>query len=146
MRNGFLRLVMGVCFAVLTFAALLPNGVEAVSLRIDNSYPHEMTVAVVYFDDAAGKWRTRGWYIVKPETVKTVHFNDSTKANRMWIHAYTSEAKWGADGDNVIERIVTRKAFSYTEGQPAPQGEGRRQESFSRYYADNDGVVRFGPK
>ena len=140
-----LRLVMGVFLVVLAGLFFSPFKAEAISLMINNRYEHDMAVAVVYFDDDAGKWRVRGWYNAPAHTEKMVHFNESAKSNKIWIHAYTSEATWGGDGDDVIKRTVISKAFNYIDGQTAPYGEGRREVVFSRYYAENDGVVRFLP-
>lgn len=131
--------------AVVLMAAAVPQTAEAINVRLKNPYPHTLWAAIVYFEDQAGSWVTRGWYKVEPRTYRTLNFSSSTKRNVVYIHAYTSEASWGSSGEGVINRTVIKEPFKYYEGESCPAGNNRRQVKFNKWYVENDGVVYWTP-
>ena len=125
--------------------ALSPQPAEAVNVRLENPHSLPLWAAIIYFEDSANKWVTRGWYKVEPHDSRNLNFSSSTKKNSVWIHAYSSEANWGGEGENAVKRTVIKEAFKYYDGQSCPAGSNRRQVSFDRWYVENDGVVYWRP-
>ncbi len=143
-RNIALKTLLGL-WIVLAVSIFPQQQAEAVNVQVKNPYSHTMWTAVVYFEDAAGKWVTRGWYKVEPRSTRTLNFSDSTKRDSVYIHAHTSEASWGGEGENSITRTVIKESFKYYDGQKCPAGNNRRQVKFDRWYMENNGVVYWRP-
>lgn len=136
--------LLGVMLLLVT-CAFAPQPAEAINVQIKNPYPQTMWTAIVYYEDAAKKWVTRGWYKVEPRSTRNLNFSSSTQRNSVYIHAYTSEARWGGSGADAIKRTVIKEAFKYYDGQSCPAGGNRRQVSFDRHYVENNGVVYWRP-
>lgn len=130
---------------LLAMVILIPQPAEAVNIKVENPYGDTMWVAVVYYEDAANKWATRGWYQVNPHDSRNLNFSSSTRRDSVYIHAYTSEASWGGGGEGAVKRTVIKEAFKYYDGETCPAGSNRRQVGFDRWYMENDGVVYFNP-
>ena len=128
--------------ASLVIFCLQSESVLALDLRIRNDFDKAMTVAVVYFDAQAQKWRTRGWFTTEARSERKVSIN----AARTDIYIYAQLAgmsmTWGV-GD--VTRTVTREAFSYFDGQACPPGNNRRQVNFTKYKTQNNLLV-FRPR
>lgn len=137
------KILLGL-FIVLT-VTIVPQSAEAVNIRLENPYSQTMWTAIIYYEDAAAKWVTRGWYKVEPHSTRNLNFSNSTKRNSVYIHAYTSEASWGGEGENAVKRTVIKESFKYYDGQKCPPGNNRRQVSFDRWYVENNGVVYWRP-
>ncbi len=142
MKKNVLKTLLGLL--VLVMVAFVPRSAEAVNIKISNPYSDTMWVALVYFEDSAGKWVTRGWYKVSPNDTRNLNFSSSTKRDYVYIHAHTSEASWGGN-ENSIKRTVIKEAFKYYDGETCPAGSNRRQVYLDRWYAENDGVVYWRP-
>ncbi len=125
--------------SIFTFA--LSNRAEAFTLQVTNPYRQTLTVALFYIENSTNRWFVQGWYNVSPNSTRTLNFNNSTRGKTIWIHAYTSEASWGSEKKYTV--IV--KAFKYFAGETAPNGEGRRQVGFDKYYIENNGYVYYNP-
>ena len=136
------RLLLGLLF--LAMFTCLPQKAEAININLENPYPHNMFAAIVYYEDAAGKWVTRGWYKVASYTTRELNFSSSTKRNSVYIYAFTSEASWGGSQEP-IKRTVIKESFKYYDGETCPPGNNRRKVQFDRWYAENDGVVYWRP-
>ena len=124
---------------------IVPQPAEAVNVHFENPYSDTLWAAVVYYEDSAGKWITKGWYRVDPYETRNLNFSSSTKRDSVYIYAYTSEASWGGVGENAIKRTVIKEPFKYYDGESCPAGSNRRQVSFDRWYVENDGVVYWSP-
>ena len=131
--------------AVILMAASVPQTAEAVNIRMKNPYPHTLWAASVYFEDQAGTWATQGWYRVEPRSYRNINISSATKRSFVYIHAFTSEASWGAGGEGVIARTVIKEPFKYYDGSRCPAGNNRRQVKFSKWHMENDGVVNWTP-
>lgn len=144
MKKRVLQTVIGLF--IFLAAVVVPQPAEAINIQINNPYSDTLWAALVYFEDASNKWVTRGWYKVKPHSIRNLDFSSSTKRNSVYVHAHTSEASWGGSGERpAIERTVIKEAFKYYEGENCPPGSNRRQVSFDRWYVENDGVVYWNP-
>ena len=134
------KLLASLFFVALVTFTFLQNTTEAVSIKVQNVHSKNLSVAVVYYDAEVSKWRTRGWYIVSPNSVRTLNFTTGN-SNKVYLHAYLGNTKWGK-GD--ITRTVITEAFSYYDKSSCPQGSNRRTASFSLYNISN-GVVNYKP-
>ena len=135
--------LLGLCLLFLVM--IVPQPAEAINIVFENPYPLTLWAAIVYYEDAASSWATRGWYKVEPHASRNLNFSSSTKRDSVYIHAFTSEASWGGDGENAIRKTVIKEPFKYYEGESCPAGNNRRQVSFDRWYVENDGVVYWRP-
>lgn len=131
--------------SLLFLVMMVPQPAEAINIVFENPYPHTLWAAVVYYEDAAGTWATRGWYKVEPHASRNLNFSSSTKRDSVYIHAFTSEASWGGAGENAIRKTVIKEPFKYYDGESCPAGNNRRQVAFDRWYVENDGVVYWRP-
>ena len=138
MKNIVRRLLFGLLFAALFLLPSTPA--EAINISLKNPYSQNLYAAIVYFEDASGKWVTQGWYKVDPRSSRNLNFSSSTQRDFVYIHAYTSEASWGGSQDS-IRRTVIRESFRYYDGEQCPPGNNRRQVQLDRWYVENDGAV-----
>lgn len=143
LRNMLIKGLIGLW--IVLAVTIIPQQAEAVNVQMSNPYSQTMWAAVVFYDDAAGKWATKGWFKVAPNSSRDLDFSTSTKRDFVYIHAYTSEASWGNSGENSIRRTVIKEAFRYYDGESCPAGSNRRQVSFDKWYVENDGVVYWNP-
>ena len=142
LKNSIRRLLFGILFAALF---LLPSApAEAININLKNPYSQNLYAAIVYFEDASGKWVTQGWYKVDPRSSRNLNFSSSTQRDFVYIHAYTSEASWGGSQDS-IRKTVIRESFRYYDGEQCPPGNNRRQVQLDRWYVENDGAVYWQP-
>jgi len=143
MKKSIIKSLFGL-FILLTIA-VAPRPADAMGINIENPYPHTLHATIVYFEDSSGKWVTRGWYNVKPNSTRKFDFSGSTKKDHVYIYAYTSEASWGDNGNRTITRTVIKEAFKYYDGQSCPEGSNRRNVSLAQCYMENDGIVYWRP-
>jgi uncharacterized membrane protein len=139
MKRKIFQVVLGLFIMMGAFTLFAPQA-EAITINIQNPYQQKMSVAIVYFEDSTNKWVVRGWYSVEPRQTRALNFSGSTKRDSVWIHANTSEATFGGSGIDPKRYTVTREAFKYFAGEPAPNGTNRRQVGFDRWYAQNGAV------
>ena len=144
-RLNLLKLLCSFFLVVALGILVTPKEAAAISIKVNNPHSQQMSVAVVYFEDASNQWLVRGWYTVSPNSVRTLEFNSSTKMKNVWIHAHTSEASWGGGTQNSKNYTVIKEAFKYVAGQTCPTGTNRRQVGFDRWAVNNYGVVNFNP-
>lgn len=142
-RTMALKTLLGLW--IVLAVAIFPQQAEAVNVQLENPYSQNLWAAVIYFEDAAGKWVTRGWYKVEPRSTRNLNFSSSTKRDSVYIYAYNSEATWGGEGENAVKRTVIKESFKYYDGQNCPAGSNRRQVAFDRWYMENNGVVYWRP-
>ena len=114
----------------------------AVKLRVQNDFKQKMYMVVVYFDDDAQKWQTRGWYRVEPQRERKLNFKSSKTNFYIYAHLTSGSITWGK-GD--ISRTVVGDAFSYFDGEACPAGKNRRRVNFTKYTANNN-VIKFRPR
>lgn len=143
MKKSLSKMVLGLFIMAAVSLSFSPQA-EAINVQLKNSSPHKLWAAIVYFEDSANKWVTRGWYAVDPKSTRNLNFSGSTKKNSVYIHAHTSEATWGGSGESV-KRTVIKEAFKYYDGEKCPAGSNRRQVSFDRWYMENNGAVYWSP-
>ncbi|MDL2281123.1 DUF1036 domain-containing protein [Selenomonadales bacterium OttesenSCG-928-I06] len=131
------------CFLVafVMMGAISPQTAEAITIQIKNPYSHTLTAAIVYHDSQVQKWFVRGWFKVTPNSTRTINLDESTKQNKVYIHAHTSEASWGSE----MKYIVIKEAFKYEAGKTCPAGTARRQVGFDVWYVENNGFVYWKP-
>ncbi len=142
MKKSVFKPLLGLL--VLVVVAFAPQPAEAINISIENPYSDTMWAAITYYEDSAGKWATRGWYKVAPNSTRNLDFSSSTKRDYVYIHVHTSEADWG-DSEDSIKRTVIKEAFKYYDGESCPAGSNRRQVYLDRWYVENDGVVYWSP-
>ena len=128
-------------FLLVSISFTVPQDAEAITINVKNPYSHELRVALVYFKDADNKWVISGWYNVSPNSTRNLNFNNSTKGKFVYIHANTSEASWGSE----FKYTVLSEAFTYYAGNACPNGKGRRQVGFDKWYVENNGYVYWKP-
>jgi hypothetical protein len=132
-----IKFVCVVLAAAFFFAAhcLLPVRASALELRIRNDFDKKMTVAVVYFDGQARKWRTLGWFATDPRSERKLTLDASS--DNIYIYAQLAglTMTWGT-GD--ITRTVRTGAFSYFDGETCPPGNHRRSVGFTKYETKNN--------
>ena len=134
MRRKFWALVF------LAAAMFFGGRASALELRIRNDFGYDLSTAVVYYDDASGAWRTRGWYIVGANSSKTYNFSASKPD--IYLHSRLPRGnKWGK-GD--VSRVVISGAFNYRDGEECPAGADRRSEKFTKYTAKKN-IVNYRP-
>ncbi|MDD4599511.1 hypothetical protein SDC9_03951 [bioreactor metagenome] len=136
------KFLLGLCLLFLVM--IIPQQAEAININLENPYSDTLWAAVIYYEDSASKWVTRGWYKVEPYNTRNLNFSSSTKRDSVYIYAYTSEASWGGEGENAVKRTVIKEPFKYYDGESCPAGSNRRQVSFDRWYTEN-GVVYWSP-
>ena len=123
-------------------ASIVPAQSSAYTLDVKNPYNDRMSVAIVDFEDAAGKWRTHGWFEVKPLSSRRIQMPTSTLRKNIYLYVETSEASWSGEGyPSSITRTVISNAFSYYDGQAAPNGPRRRDVMFVKYELENGFLV-----
>lgn len=145
-KKLFTRLALGVLLAAAVGLAGMAQTAEAITVKLQNPYGEKLSVALVYYDDSARNWFVRGWYLVDPYTTRTVNLNNSTRSEKIWIHAHNQEASWGGDSQYGKRYTVINEAFKYVAGkQSCPNGSGRRQVGFDRWIANNAGFVNYRP-
>ena len=142
MKRQIGNLLLGLLFAAMFL--LWPTPVEAININLKNPYSQNLYAAIVYFDDASGKWVTQGWYKADPYSTRSLNFSSSTQRNSVYIHAYNSEASWGG-GQDSIRKTVIKEAFRYYDDEQCPPGNNRRQVQFERWFVENDGAVYWKP-
>ncbi len=129
------------CFLMSVSFFTFAKDAEAIDIQIKNPYNKQLEVAVVLFKDADRKWYVQGWYSVSPNSTRVLSFNNSTRMNKVYIHAYNSEASWGSQK----RYTVIKEVFKYVAGQTCPSGSNRRQVGFDERYAENNGRVYWQP-
>ncbi|TWH48318.1 DUF1036 domain-containing protein [Sporomusa sp. KB1] len=142
MGNKACKILFGLF--ILLVVAVAPQPAAAIGISLENPYDQTLWTAIVYFEDSSGKWVTRGWYKVAPNSTRKLDFSSSTKKNSVYIHAHTSEAFWGGS-ENSIKRTVIKETFKYYDGEPCPPGSNRRQVYLDRWYVENNGIVYWRP-
>ena len=143
MKNSVRKLWFGLLCAAM-FLLISPNPAEAINISLKNPYSQNLYAAIVYFEDASGKWVTQGWYKVDPRSTRNLNFSSSSQKDSVYIHAFTSEASWGGSQDS-IRRTVIRESFKYYDGEQCPPGNNRRQVHLDRWFVENDGAVYWQP-
>lgn len=143
MKKSIAKIVFSL-FVLLVICGATPQQAEAINVRLENPYSQTLWAAIVYFEDKSNKWVIQGWWGVEPKSTKNLNFSNSTKKNFVYIHAYNSEATWGASGES-IRRVVIGEVFKYFDKESCPAGKNRREVSFEKWYAENNGAVYWRP-
>ena len=139
-RNIF-KLLISIFFTTMFTFAFFQNSTEAVTIKVENVHAKTLSVAVVYYEEKEGNWKTVGWYNVSPNSVRTLTFPSGNNRN-VSLHSYMGEKKWGK-GD--VTRTVIASAFSYYQGESCPEGKNRRVVKFTNYKANDNGQVFYKP-
>ncbi|TWH48319.1 DUF1036 domain-containing protein [Sporomusa sp. KB1] len=140
MKKNVCKAILGL---FLLLAVSIPQPAAAFDIFIENPYSQTMWTSLVYYEDAAGKWVTRGWYKIEANSTRHLEFPSSTQRTFLYLHAYTSEASWGGIGEDAIKRTVIKEGFKYYDGESCPPGGNRRQVSFDRLYMENESTGTF---
>ena len=141
MSKNFSKTLAKIFFLLILVSLIVPQPTEAINVQVTNKYSDSLNVALVYFEDASNRWIVTGWFPVDPYSTRDLNFNNSTRMNSVYIHAYTSEATWGTER----KYTVISDIFKYFAGEHCPDGIGKRQVGFDRYYMENNGYVYFRP-
>jgi uncharacterized protein YkwD len=111
---------------------------DAFELRVRNDFDEDMYVALVYFDDDAQNWRTRGWYVAESHGERKITLKSSKATAYIYAQLVGADTAWGS-GD--VTRTVISEAFSYLDGQNCPDGSNRRTVLFTKYDVKNGALV-----
>jgi uncharacterized protein YkwD len=114
---------------------------DALEIHAQNDFDKQLTIAVVYYDDAAASWIARGWYNVAAKKSRTVNFTTSKRDIYIYSQLPGGKTTWGK-GD--VTRVVVSEAFKYRDTEECPAGTDRRSVEFTKFTAKN-GVVVFHP-
>jgi len=145
-KVAMFKVLMGLFMLAMVFV-VTPQQAQAFTLDVYNPYPENLSVSLVYYNDEHATWEVQGWYIVSPNSTRNMEFKKSTMRNSIYIYAYTSKHAWtGADYDESILHTVISDAFEYYIPQfQCPKGPNRRQESFRRWYLDENSYLYWTP-
>jgi len=125
---------------------LMPSAVQAYTLDVRNPYNDKMSVAIVDFDDQAGKWRCQGWFGVTPQSTRRISMPTSTQRTAIYLYARTTDKTWSGDGiASSVVRVVNSNSFFYYDGQPCPAGPHPREVFFVKYELAN-GFLYWSPE
>ena len=141
MIKTFVKIFVSLFFLLILVGFVAPQDAEAITIRVKNPYSHQLSVALVYYEDSSSRWVVSGWYNVTPNSTRDLNFNNSTKMQTVYIHAHTSEASWGSE----MKYTVIKESFKYFAGEPCPTGNARRQVGFDKWYVENSGYVYWNP-
>lgn len=145
-KGSYGKLIDGLLLALMILIALSAQTALAYTMDIQNPYSDKMSVAIIDYDDAAGTWRTQGWFTVNPLSTRRITRPDSTAGKYVYLYVKTSEATWsGAGIPSSVARTVTSNAFKYYQGEACPPGPNRRQEIFAQYQLE-DGFLYWAPE
>ena len=144
-KRFYVKTFLSIALFLALAVCMLPKDAEAVTIRVQNRYSQTMWLSFVLYNDAKGVWEVRGWWNVSPNSTRNLDFNGSTKQRNVWIHAYTSEAQWGGAGNTPRYYTVLSETFRYQAGKAAPNGKGSRKVGFTKYVAENNGIVNYRP-
>ncbi len=129
---------------VLTLFVATPQA-QAFTLEAENEYNSNLSIAVLYYDDDANAWVTRGWYNVPPGSTKRFSFKNSNGMDYAFLYAKRGNQEWYPsnydDGNDFLSRTVIGNAFKYYDGEECPAGPNRRAVAFSKTSIDN-GMIR----
>ena len=131
---------------VMVLMSVAPSLALAYKMDIRNPYSDKMYVAMVEYDDVAGRWRCHGWWEVQPLSTRRISVDSSVSKKHIYLFVKTSEATWGGEGiPSSVTRTVNGNAFSYYDGQPCPAGPRMRTEFFAKYELE-DGFLYWSPE
>ncbi len=140
------KLLNGLLLVLTIWIAFPAQAALAYTMDIQNPYSDKMSVAIIDYEDAAGTWRTQGWFTVNPLSTRRIVRSDSTAGKYVYLYVKTSEAAWtGAGVPSSVARTVTSNAFKYYQGESCPPGPNRRQEIFAKYQLE-DGFLYWSPE
>lgn len=140
-----MKKIITVFLGVLFVSVLLETNAalaSALELRIQNDFAEKLYTAVVYYDDGAGAWTTKGWYIADAKAAKTIRFSTSKQDIFIYSELAGSKTTWGK-GD--VTRVVIAEKFEYRDSGECPAGTKRRSVKFTKYTAKN-GALNYRPK
>lgn len=145
-KKGIFGKLLGVVLLVMVVMSVVPSLALAYKMDIRNPYNDKMYVAMVDYDDVAGRWRCHGWWSVEPLSTRRINIDSSVSKNHIYLFVHTSEAKWGGEGiPSSITRTVNGNKFSYYDGQSCPSGPRMRTEFFAKYELE-DGFLYWSPE
>ena len=145
-KKGIFGNFLGVVLLVMIVMSAVPSPVLAYKMDIQNPYNDKMHLAVVDYDDVAGRWRCHGWWEVQPLSTRRIDVPSSVSKNHIYLFVKTSEATWGGEGiPSSVTRTVNGNKFSYYDGQPCPEGPRMRKEFFAKYELE-DGFLYWSPE
>ena len=131
-----------ICVLALAAAACFgERRADALDIHARNDFDKQLEIVVVYYDDDASSWTTRGWYRVEPK--QSMILKSDTSKRDVYIYAQLAGGKttWGK-GD--ITRVIVSETFTYGDAEECPAGANRRSVKFTKFTA-KDGVVNFRP-
>ena len=131
-----------ICVLALAAAACFgERRADALDIHARNDFDKQLEIVVVYYDDDASSWTTRGWYRVEPK--QSMILKSDTSKRDVYIYAQLAGGKttWGK-GD--ITRVIVSETFTYGDAEECPAGSNRRSVKFTKFTA-KDGVVSFRP-
>ena len=131
---------------VMVLMSVAPSLALAYKMDIRNPYSDKMYVAMVDYDDVAGRWRCHGWWEVQPLSTRRIDIASSVSKKHIYLFVKTSEATWSGEGiPSSVTRTVNGNKFSYYDGQPCPTGPRMRKEFFVKYELE-DGFLYWSPE
>lgn len=125
------------CLALL-FTAVPQSASFALEINLHNDSSESLHTAAVYYDDTAGAWITRGWYVAGPGQRNTVTL--PTSKPTVYLHSFISDEAKTSWGEGHIVRMVISQDFTYKDGEKCPAGSEMRRAQFTRFEAENNQV------
>lgn len=145
-KKSALGKLLGCILLMMVVLSVAPSLALAYRMDIRNPYNDKMHVAMVDYDDVAGRWRCHGWWEVQPLSTRRIDIASSVSKKHIYLFVKTSEATWSGEGiPSAITRTVSGNAFSYYDGQPCPAGPRMRTEFFVKYELE-DGFLYWSPE
>jgi uncharacterized protein YkwD len=141
MKNGaYLKKILFI-LALAAAVRFSERRAGALEIRAQNDSDRQLEIAVVYYDDTADSWTTRGWYNVAAKRTRTFEFSTSKRDIYIYAELSGGNTTWGK-GD--VTRVVVSQAFKYRDDEECPAGTNRRSVNFTKFTARN-GVVNYRP-
>ncbi|MBP2637808.1 MAG: hypothetical protein H6Q72_3715 [Firmicutes bacterium] len=145
-KKGVFGKLLGAVLLMMIGMSAVPSSALAYQMDIRNPYTDKMHLAVVDYDDVAGRWRCHGWWEVQALSTRRINVDSSVSKNIIYLFVKTSEATWSGEGiPSSITRTVNGNKFSYYDGQPCPEGPRMRTEFFVKYELE-DGFLYWSPE
>ena len=143
-KTGLVKVLFSL-FLLTMVASIVPVQALAFKMNVNNTYPHNLYVALLDWNDSVGDWRCHGWFTVEPYSNRVLNIPSSTEGTNVYVYAHTSEASFGGDGyASAIPRMVVNEAFDYYNPNYTPRGKNPRSVLFVPYEIEN-GYVDFTP-
>lgn len=134
LRTFFRRKLLLTLLAAGLLSASPIQPAAAFELLVQNGSTEKAAIAIVYYEDATGKWVALGWGAVPPQDSCVYQINDSTQGKNLYIYGQSERGRLDGQylNDSYKCDIIDDPFKYYCETEKCPNGPNKHLAYFAR--------------